>query len=466
MAASLPLPVRLLLSLLAATAAILLAASYYNYQRSMEVKTVLLQNKAAGIAQTIEALARKSPSRTPEDLQSLIASWPEDPHLFDLTVFDRNGVIIAHRDPARLGKEDAASLFLIRQVLAEQQIRFRYLKGQPPAAFSTGAASGLPELSNPAQPIPPRFEAFLPLHLGGFDGEGPRMAGDYQPRFKVLQVQLLESAAGDVSRAALWQLFLIGLVLLGTLTVTAYLAQTLRRYFALEARAREQARMASLGQVATWVAHEVRNPLGAIKGLLQLVQETIEERDPDGQSQRYCETAVRESERLERFVGDLLAYSRLPHPAVAEWPLDHLVQEITALLEPELRRQDAAIVTQIEPPGLIVRADRDQMHRLLLNLIQNALAAMPSGGDIHLRALSSPTEEGLSIILEDEGIGLPPGEEHRLFEPFFTTREKGSGLGLALCRDIVSRHGGTIRAEDAPGGGARFIVNLPEKGEP
>ncbi|MBM7868258.1 hypothetical protein GTO89_15575 [Heliobacterium gestii] len=463
MAASLPLPVRLLLSLLAITAAILLAASFFNYQRSTELKTVLLQNKAGDIAQTVEAVARKSPSRTPEELQSIIANWPEEAHLFDLTIYDRSGRIIAHRDPARLGKKaDVPALRIIQQVLEEQQPHFHYGKEEKTPSHFSPEPTGSTEPSILPQPLP--FTAFLPLHLGGFDGEGARAPGEFQPRFKVLQVRLLESAAGDITSAALGQLLLIGLVLLGTLVVASYLVQTLRRYFALEAQAIEQARMASLGQVATWVAHEVRNPLGAIKGLLQLIAETMQEGKPHDQTRRYCETAIQESERLERFVGDLLVYSRLPQPTVTEWPLALLIQELSSLLEPELRRQDVSIITRIDPADLIVRADRDQMHRLFLNLFQNALAAMPAGGDIHVRAVSSRTEQGLTIQVEDDGSGLPPGDCERLFAPFFTTREKGSGLGLALCRDIMNRHGGTIHAENAPGGGARLVLNLPKKG--
>lgn len=446
----LPFPVLLLLFLLGLMAAILLMISLFNYRQAADLKVSFLQNKAVSIAQTYEAIARNRQVRSPRDLQTILDEWPEDPYLYTIAIIDRDGLYMAHRNSTKVGHPTEPSP-LLQEALDEQRLASHFIYPAPGGGPASGNSL---------------FEVFLPLHLGGFEGEGlraPGLEGNYRPKFKVLQIQLRQEAAGHVTQGAIWQLSLVGIFLLGTLILASHLIQTLRRYFILEMQARQQARMASLGQVSAWVAHEVRNPLGAIKGLVQLVLERLLDLPADPPTIRQCEIAIRESERLEHFVNHLLVYSRLPNPQASLWKLEDFFTEIFQLLRPSAQAQDVDMFLDLTPTDLQIHADRSQMHQVFLNLLQNSLQAMPAGGDIHLRVFKHPTENTVTMIVEDDGIGLPPDKEESIFEPFFSTRDKGTGLGLAICREIITRHEGTIVAENIPEGGARFIIRLPER---
>lgn len=211
-------------------------------------------------------------------------------------------------------------------------------------------------------------------------------------------------------------------------------ARTLREEF------HERERQESYGHIAAGIAHEVRNPLGGMALFAGLLREDLEGRDPELELLGRIE---HELGVLERVVEEFLAYARSTPLETAEVRLSTLAAEVTALA--------GLTVTCARDATLTV--DREQMRRLLLNLARNAaqagattltLTAIPGGFDAH-----------------DDGPGLPPEIAARAFEAFFTTREKGTGLGLALCRKIAEAHGGTITLIDPGPPGARFRVTLP-----
>jgi two-component system sensor histidine kinase PilS (NtrC family) len=247
---------------------------------------------------------------------------------------------------------------------------------------------------------------------------------------------------------------------------TAIIFQDLTELRAMEDRVARNQRLADLGRVAAGLAHELRNPLAAMMGAVELLAETVAGSPEDA---RLLGIVQREGGRLDALVSDFLAYAR-PRPprrlacdlaAVAAETLDAFAND-PAAQRVELRRALEHAPASCDP---------DQIRQVLWNLLVNAAHAA-AGGDgeadgragVHgtVRVSCAPSAGGgARLEVEDDGPGIPPGDRARLFTPFFTTRQGGTGLGLATVHAIVDAHGGAVTVESEPGRGARFVVQLP-----
>ncbi|ABS24896.1 sensor histidine kinase [Anaeromyxobacter sp. Fw109-5] len=227
-------------------------------------------------------------------------------------------------------------------------------------------------------------------------------------------------------------------------------------------------RLATAGQLASGIAHEVGNPLGAITGYAELARSRLRDGSPPAlaQAAEFAERIAAETARIDRIVRDLLDLARPSAPVVR--PID-----VRGPLEAALRlaraqpRFRAVEVTEDLPAALPrALADEQRLAQVLLNLLLNAGDAMGGAGAARVRARAAGGFVELAV--EDAGPGFDTADLSRVFEPFFTTKGagQGTGLGLAICRSIVEALGGDIRAENAPGGGARVVVRLVKAGEP
>ncbi|HEY8449035.1 MAG TPA: ATP-binding protein, partial [Bacillota bacterium] len=228
----------------------------------------------------------------------------------------------------------------------------------------------------------------------------------------------------------------------------------------LEQQAREAERMAAIGQLAAGAAHEIRNPLTAIKGFVQLFQR----RARAGEEGEAWNVVLAEIERIERLLRDLLLMAKPQQPERAPCDLNLLVERVLLLLEAQARECGVTIETALEPGLPVLVADGQQLRQVLYNLVLNAIEAMPDGG--RLRVETALAGDGRQVVLQvrDTGVGIEPDHLDRVAEPFFTTKAHGTGLGLAVVRSIVNNHGGTIECESQPGRGTTFIVRLPLDG--
>ena len=221
-------------------------------------------------------------------------------------------------------------------------------------------------------------------------------------------------------------------------------------------RASLQARDERLQMMLAGIAHEVRNPLGGLELYAGLLRDALA-----GQPDRLQEVAriERELSYLKTVVAEFLDYARRPPPDLAPVPLAPLLAEIR-----ELAAAAGAATVEVAPAdGLAVRADAGQLRRALLNLARNAVTAAGSRADRQGRVSLGAARVGDRVRIEvsDNGPGVAPELREKIFAPFFTTREKGTGLGLAFVREIVRDHGGDVVVDAAPGGGARFRLDLP-----
>jgi len=222
------------------------------------------------------------------------------------------------------------------------------------------------------------------------------------------------------------------------------------------------ARLAAVGELAAGIAHETRNPLGAISHATETLQRSLR---LQGEDAELLEIIRREAGRLNEIVSDFLVFGR-PRPlALQETDLAALIKDVLLALEQDERCHGGVRFEAVLDPALPrLGLDPHQMSQVLWNLYLNAAQAMPGGGRLLTRAAVRAGPDGvgwLSLEISDTGPGLPREAEGRLFEPFFTTKPDGTGLGLPIARRIVEEHGGTLTLEGGPAGGALARIRLP-----
>jgi signal transduction histidine kinase len=231
----------------------------------------------------------------------------------------------------------------------------------------------------------------------------------------------------------------------------------------LEAKNHELARknrLADLGQMASHVAHEVRNGLVPMKLYLSLLRRRIAEdyASATDNTLELLDKTRAGCSALETVVTDLLQFTSHREPQWLDFDIHDLCEEICDGLLPQLEAQH--IHVELDFPGeSIITADRDMLRRALLNLVLNALDVLPHGG--HLQISGHAKSSGYELEIADSGPGLPAEVIARVFEPFFTTKKSGTGLGLAIVERIAEVHGGEVQAHNNSAGGATFTIHLP-----
>lgn len=234
----------------------------------------------------------------------------------------------------------------------------------------------------------------------------------------------------------------------------------------MEEQVRQADRLAAIGRLAAGLAHEIRNPIGSIRGSVEVLRGSL---NPQGDDRRLMDIVLRESDRLDAIIRDFLQFSRPPH-------LVRVPTDVTAMLdEILLMLSNQSGVQGTETPRVEIRRvageatvkaelDPAQMRQALWNLCLNAVEAMPQGGELRVSAHTIPSESGrtlLEITVEDTGVGITAAALTQVFEPFFTTKPQGTGLGLAIAHRIVEDHGGEIRVQSEPWRGTRFTISIP-----
>ncbi|HPK72690.1 MAG TPA: ATP-binding protein [Vicinamibacterales bacterium] len=233
---------------------------------------------------------------------------------------------------------------------------------------------------------------------------------------------------------------------------------TIRR---LEREARVQQRLAAVGEMAAGIAHEIRNPLASISGSMQVLRSEL---GLTGEQAQLMDIVLQESERLNQTITSFLAYARPQRFAITRVDLRSAVED-TALLLRNSVEAGAAHAVEVDVPSSPVwcEADEGQLRQVVWNLATNGLRAMPDGGRLRLGVRAEPG--GASAVLEvrDEGVGIPETELDAVFQPFHSTFERGSGLGMAVVHRIVSDYGGEVRVTSQPGAGTTVEVRIPAR---
>jgi two-component system sensor histidine kinase HydH len=281
-------------------------------------------------------------------------------------------------------------------------------------------------------------------------GEGqPRGRDRHRPSFTIA-IEFEPIVARQLRAQAARALGFGVVAAVGLMAVAVLFSRQLLRQEAAERRFEEQRRLAVLGEMSSVIAHELRNPLASLKGNAQLLAERL---PPDGRERKKAERIVLEAQRLETLSGELLDFSR-------SGPIDRRDTDPAALLRAAAEGADASrVVLSLERAPARFPLDAPRVRQALTNLLANAVQASPEGSPATARVAMEG--DRLVFTVSDRGPGIPPGDLERIFEPFYTTRPTGTGLGLAVAQRIVQMHGGTLTAANEPGGGATFRMAIP-----
>jgi signal transduction histidine kinase len=406
----------------------------YDFVRLADLRVEYLHNNAARIAAAIDGQVRGPDRANPSVWQGLFAesAKTDGSSVAFLALLDESG-----------------------QVLAGEGERFAPVFTRPPG-FVKAQGTGLYI-----------YEASLPFLRGGMGrgrgmgpGMGPGTGLGVQHREVParLRIGIYSSSADFIRWQAFTHLAINGAAIVTLLALARYFLHTLQRFLQLKAREESARHLTALGSMAATLAHEIRNPLGAMKGLTQLAQEDL---PGDHKTQSLMSTVVREAERLEKLVTDLLTFARPRDPQVARFDFMQLLADVKSVLQPKLEAARIRLEIAGGPETLSVDSDESGLRQIILNVLLNAMDSTPPEGTIEVQVRQGEKPDRLVVEIDDAGPGLGGREAEDLFQPFATTKAKGTGLGLPISRQIAERLGGTLDLADRPEGGARCTLTLP-----
>ncbi len=369
-------------------------------------------------------------------------------HVEKLAIYDQVGVLSYSTSPVELGK-DCFDVPGVRQALFGEhyfELPGRHLLWALLGRWSTPEA---------------RLTAYFPFRLEG--KEKPELGA------VVGVFEITQNITNDLAEISHFQIIilLISVLIMGGLFVAlrhivkqaeVILERRQAEQRALEAQLHQAERLAALGEMTAGVAHEIRNPLGIISSTAELLNDRLNRYEPGN---RLAQIIVEEANRLNEKVTEFLDFARPRIPNLQPVDLEKLLDRSLEFLEPEINRLHIRVQRHYRLNGIPQTADPDLLHQAFLNLLLNAIQAMPQGGELRVSLTPSPGNGGIEIRVEDTGQGIEPESQKKIFNPFFTTKEKGSGLGLPIVKSIIDSHQGEIRVESEPGRGTAVIITLP-----
>jgi len=409
-----------------ALGAVLVATAWMGRNRAVAAAATLNRGQSMVLFESVRQQAR-SMAEPPGagQLDSLLRQH-QDAGLSYLAFFDSAGAAIAQagtpNSPIAVPVRRPPGPPMMEQVGARLRLWGAAFLGVPPEPPQSGP--GARPSTPPAQGVRPRRLIFV-MEFEPLVAE--RLAGEAT---KTLALSVLMAAALITAAVIFWRLSV--------------------RQELIEHRLEDQRRLGALGEMSAVLAHELRNPLASLKGHAQLLAERL---SAGGGERGKADLVVREAQRLEALTSDLLDFAR-------SGPMDLRPADPTALL--------ASCADEVAPGGIDVHAgaapatwrmDEGRMRQALVNVLRNAHQASPEGTRPEVTVGRS--NGSLVFTVRDYGAGLAPGDEKRIFSPFYTTRTSGTGLGLAVALRVVELHGGTITAGNHPDGGAVFRIAIP-----
>ncbi len=225
-----------------------------------------------------------------------------------------------------------------------------------------------------------------------------------------------------------------------------------------ERQIRQAETLAKMGELAAGLAHEIKNPISGIVFALNSIIRDIPE---DDKRREIFEEIIKQANRVEQNLEALLSYAKQTKLECCPTDINSIIERILLFIRQQPDMESIKVTSRLDRELPEVVVDAKQIEQVLLNLIINAVQAMPNGGELTISTQYLRQVDKVQIIIEDSGIGIPEDIQDKIFQPFFTTKEKGTGLGLTLCKEIVLKHSGNLTFESRPGKGTTFIMELP-----
>ena len=441
----------------------LAASAGFAYIQLREFRINFLKDSASRIAGAIDGLARGPDRSNPATWERLFAenAKSEEDSVAFLALLDESGEVLAgegerfaslYKSPPGFTGAPGVGIYVYEAALPVARGSMMGRGRGPGMGPGFGQGRGL--VGGPG--MGPGMRS------GTGSGAGPgAVPGAAAARRAVparLKVGIYSSAADFIRWQAYTHLAINGIAIATLIALALYFLHTLRRFLLLKQREESARHLASLGAMAATLAHEIRNPLGAMKGLTQLAQEDLPR---DHKTQSMMNTVVQEAERLERLVTDLLTFARPQEPEIQRFGFLDLVRDVRAELLPKLEASGIRLETEAGPGPLWIDSDPSCIRQILLNVLLNASDSTPPGGSITVRIRHEAKERTLIAEIDDAGPGIGQRDAEDLFQPFATTKIKGTGLGLPISRRIAERLGGRLTLANRAEGGARCTLTLP-----
>ncbi len=373
-----------------------------------------LENLSASLSLSVENFLRGKISPAYDELSRL---FPDRIIAYAL-IADRQGQIIYHTNRSLIGSAVANT----------EQRESVFLSGRP-EGFRATLGTGVPVY---------RFFYLL------------RLSDKHE---QLLELVLNSSSSDQVLAEARRIWWVVGAILILLWSIGFLLVWALKRYAHLQEQLEERRRLALIGQMTATLTHEIRNAVGGIKGFTQWVDEKTDSGDPRKSG---LSMILKGTDRVEGLVNDLLLYSKEETYHFSEFDLGSLIQDVVD----EIRLNWSGSENIETRPGVMVTADRDKLHRALMNGVRNAIDSMGDEGELTITTANN--RHSVTISIQDTGKGISDADVPRLFTPFFTTRTEGTGLGLAYSQKVVQGMGGKISLHNRTNGpGAVLTIDLP-----
>ncbi len=261
----------------------------------------------------------------------------------------------------------------------------------------------------------------------------------------------------------LLSILIMGLIFLALLLIVhkaeGVIDQRAREQRELEAQLNQAERLAALGEMVAGISHEIKNPLGIIRSTAELLGEMP---DANDSQKRLSGVITEESTRLNQIVTEFLDFARPQAPNLQECDLEEIIEKNLSFIRPELEKKGIMVNDNLNGRSLKLLADQELLYRAFLNILINAIQSMRDGGTIDIKV--EEERDNYRIEIEDTGSGISEENVNKIFNPFFTTKEKGSGLGLSIVRKIIEGHRGSVAIQSIEGEGTKVRVQLPRKG--
>lgn len=389
-----------------------------------------------------------------ERLNQIVANITRGMRIDSVTIFEpRQNRIAYSTNPEMMGKRDMGGL--------EYQ---KAAKGENNSVLISGGS--LLSLLPGAAPIYCTLKTYVPFRQENKLGEH---TGEIMGVIEVVQdlSEDLEAIVRLQGRVIVLSLAIMSLLfaILSLIVVRANraMAERAEERLRLEEQLNEAQRLASLGKMVAAVSHEIKNPLGIVRSTAEILGKRISKVAPG--NERLANIIVEETSRLDGIVREFLDFARPREVKRMPGSLNGVIERLLRFMEPEFQHKAVVVRTRLDQTLPEILLDSEQIYQVILNIVFNAIQAMPEGGDLSLHTFLVPRENAVVLEIADSGIGIPPEKIEQIFAPFFTDKNRGTGLGLTIAKSIVEKHRGTISVRSVPSQGSTFRITLPVETE-